>query len=121
MPSVWHTLVLVENRFLVAMGGYNTKAGPSVKMLDLEEEEEERQQPLAIPEISPSRIRRDLLCKKPQNRGGGWTRRHQLPGHGGGAAMFALANASKEVASMPHGFRSNVKEIQRWLTRRKSQ
>ena len=43
-PRAWHTLVLVENRFIVAMGGYDvSQRVSSVEYLDLEEEAKEQQ------------------------------------------------------------------------------
>ena len=55
-PRAGHTLVLVENRFVVAMGGFNgSQYLSSVEYLDLEEEAQEQQQWRPLPSMNNAR------------------------------------------------------------------
>ena len=55
-PRALHTLVLVENRFIVAMGGYDgSRRWSSVEYLDLEEEAQEQQQWRPLPSMKTAR------------------------------------------------------------------
>ena len=56
IPRAFHTLVLVHNHFLVAMGGHDgSRTVSSVEYLDLEEEESQQQQWRPLPAMKTAR------------------------------------------------------------------